>query len=161
MTANPARQARKVRQNQKGFTLIELMIVVSIIGVLASLAVPAYKEYTIRSKMTEAASVFYPVKSEYTIYYGTNGSLPSNLSDLLTLSNNRDDFAGDYVRWLQVNSNGNVRLRTRNISSLGEAADKILEFRPQVSDASGTVNWTPFTREGVGRWIAEKYLPRL
>jgi len=61
---------------QKGFTLIELMIVVAIIGILAALAIPAYSDYTIKAKISEAASLTGAMKAAVEIYYSENGSLP-------------------------------------------------------------------------------------
>ena len=63
-------------QKQSGFTLIELMIVVTIIGILASIAVPAYRDYTIRTRVGECASLFGIIKTESSIYYSENGTLP-------------------------------------------------------------------------------------
>ena len=64
--------------NNKGFTLIELMIVVAIIGILASIALPAYKDYTIRAKMTEVITALTTGKSAITEYYLAAGTMPTS-----------------------------------------------------------------------------------
>ncbi|MFZ4539746.1 pilin [Propionivibrio sp.] len=61
---------------QKGFTLIELMIVVAIIGILASVALPSYKSYTIRAKLSEAALFASACKTAVYEYYVANGTWP-------------------------------------------------------------------------------------
>ena len=76
------------RQAEKGFTLIELMIVIAIIGILAAIAVPQYSQYTKRAKSTEAISLIGPIKTAVTICLneynlladcnGTPGSHPDN-----------------------------------------------------------------------------------
>jgi type IV pilus assembly protein PilA len=62
---------------QKGFTLIELMIVVAIIGILAAIAIPAYQDYTIRSQVTEGLNLAAAVKAEVAEYYAQYGIWPT------------------------------------------------------------------------------------
>ena len=63
---------------QKGFTLIELMIVVAIIGILAAIAIPAYQDYTVRSKVTELINAAGVCKTSVAEFYQARGYLPSN-----------------------------------------------------------------------------------
>ncbi|HEY5101306.1 MAG TPA: pilin [Steroidobacteraceae bacterium] len=65
---------------QKGFTLIELMIVIAIIGILAAIAIPAYQNYTIRSQVTEGLSLAEGWKTGISEYYDQNGSFPTTSS---------------------------------------------------------------------------------
>ena len=62
---------------QKGFTLIELMIVVAIIGILAAIAIPAYQNYTIRSQVTEGLSLADGWKTGIAEFYAQNGTFPT------------------------------------------------------------------------------------
>lgn len=62
--------------NQKGFTLIELMIVVAIIGILAAVAIPAYSDYTARAQISEAMSLTAGTKTGIVEYIADNGALP-------------------------------------------------------------------------------------
>jgi type IV pilus assembly protein PilA len=73
-----------MRSVQKGFTLIELMIVVAIIGILAAVALPAYQDYTVRAKVSEMILAASRGKVAVAEFYGVNGPLPSAASLVLT-----------------------------------------------------------------------------
>ncbi|QFU74996.1 pilin [Halioglobus maricola] len=66
------------KKAQQGFTLIELMIVIAIIGILAAIALPAYQDYTIRAKMSEPMAYMSELKTSITEYYSATGRLPTD-----------------------------------------------------------------------------------
>ena len=70
-----------MKQVQQGFTLIELMIVVAIIGILAAVAIPAYQDYTIRAKVTEGIGFAAAGKTAVSEYYISEGVMPTNASE--------------------------------------------------------------------------------
>lgn len=65
---------------QKGFTLIELMIVVAIIGILAAIAIPAYQDYTIRAKVSEVVNAAAPGKTAISEYFISQGTMPQTIA---------------------------------------------------------------------------------
>ncbi|WP_275892806.1 pilin [Burkholderia sp. LMG 13014] len=75
----------RIKKNaQKGFTLIELMITVAIVGILAAIAFPAYQDYVIRAQVSEALEVVGGLQSDIQEYYAENGVLPANNTVLST-----------------------------------------------------------------------------
>src|SRR5471032_140339 len=71
-----------LKRMQQGFTLIELMIVIAIIGILAAIAIPAYQNYTIRAQVTEGLSLAEGWKTSISEYFAQNGAFPTCSSTL-------------------------------------------------------------------------------
>jgi len=70
-----------MKHNQQGFTLIELMIVVAIIGILAAIALPAYQDYTIRAKVSECVGVVSACKTSVSEAFASEAGLPAATAD--------------------------------------------------------------------------------
>ena len=86
---------------QKGFTLIELMIVVAIIGILAAIAIPAYQDYTIRAQVSEGMNLAAAAKAAVAESFLNRGSAPQNRR-VAGMSQNATDTSGKYVLSVDV-----------------------------------------------------------
>ncbi|ENX8856776.1 pilin, partial [Neisseria gonorrhoeae] len=85
---------------QKGFTLIELMIVIAIVGILAAVALPAYQDYTARAQVSEAILLAEGQKSAVTEYYLNNGEWPKDNDSAGVASASK--IIGKYVKQVEV-----------------------------------------------------------
>ncbi|HFB0542848.1 TPA: pilin, partial [Neisseria gonorrhoeae] len=85
---------------QKGFTLIELMIVIAIVGILAAVALPAYQDYTARAQVSEAILLAEGQKSAVTEYYLNNGEWPKDNASAGVASASK--IIGKYVKQVEV-----------------------------------------------------------
>ena len=142
---------------QKGFTLIELMIVVAIIGILAAIAIPAYQDYTIRSQVTEGLNLAAAVKASVAEYYAQNGVWPLSLTQLGMDPTPGNAPSGKYVDQVLV-ANGTINIRYQHDAPFQANAsidEAILSLRPTISGTSaatsnGDVVWTCGTKAIVG-----------
>jgi type IV pilus assembly protein PilA len=90
-----------MKKMQKGFTLIELMIVVAIIGILAAIAIPAYQDYTIRAQVSEGMVLASAAKAAVAETYLNTGVAPSN-REVAGMSGDATDTFGKYVSSIAV-----------------------------------------------------------
>ncbi|ENX2747660.1 pilin [Neisseria gonorrhoeae] len=121
---------------QKGFTLIELMIVIAIVGILAAVALPAYQDYTARAQVSEAILLAEGQKSAVTEYYLNNGKWPANNGDAGVAS--ASDIKGKYVKEVEV-KNGVVTAQMASSNVNKEIKDKKLSLWAKRQD--GSVKW--------------------
>ncbi|HFA0853982.1 TPA: pilin, partial [Neisseria gonorrhoeae] len=129
---------------QKGFTLIELMIVIAIVGILAAVALPAYQDYTARAQVSEAILLAEGQKSAVTEYYLNNGEWPENNTSAGVA--NPTEIKGKYVQSVTV-TNGVVTAQMKPSGVNNEIKDKKLSLWAKRQD--GSVKWfcgQPVTR---------------
>ena len=93
-----------IKATQKGFTLIELMIVVAIIGILAAIAIPAYQDYTIRAQVTEGLNLAGAVKAAVAESFAQDGGWPAD--NTAAGVGAAADITGKYVTSVTVNNGG-------------------------------------------------------
>lgn len=139
---------------QQGFTLIELMIVVAIIGILAAIAVPAYQDYTLRSRVSEGASLASAARTAVDVSYSEIGSLsliPANNTSLGLAT--AGSYNAKYVSAVSVGANGVVTITLTNHNDLGPVRLNTFTYSPVAR--GGNLEWS-----ATGGNLPAKYMPK-
>jgi type IV pilus assembly protein PilA len=147
---------------QQGFTLIELMIVVAIIGILAAIAIPAYQDYTIRAQVTEGLSLASAVKASVAEVYADEGAWPADLAE----AGITNSPVGKYVTGLTIDD-GTIVIAYGDQANSNITGDT-LSLKPYLS-ANNDVVWVCGNKAAPGGMtdssgavdtsLDEKYIP--
>jgi type IV pilus assembly protein PilA len=145
-----------MKRMQHGFTLIELMIVVAIIGILAAVAIPAYQDYIARSQVSEAVNLMGAVKSPLAEYIGDKGVWPSSLSDVVGGTSGRYTEIVSGVDSGIINGSASsytvqATMRTQGVNAA------ITAGTVQLNTVNAAKYWT--CTSGTTNPLASKYLP--
>ena len=151
---------------QKGFTLIELMIVIAIIGILAVIALPAYQDYTARAQVSEAISLMEGQKSAVVEYYADKGAWPAN-NDQAGIAKNTS-IQGKYVAQVDVGGGGVITATMKGENVNNEIKGKTVSLTPtattttangQASTTTGNGSFTWTCKSGTTNGVDPKFLP--
>jgi type IV pilus assembly protein PilA len=140
---------------ERGFTLIELMIVVAIIGILAAVAIPAYQDYIARAQVSEAVNLLSSGKTPFAEYFSSQGAWPTAASEVM------GNTTGKYTSSISIGASNTTA--PGSVTLVG----KMWNTGVNVNIASSTVGlntvdggkvWTCFTT-GTGVPLSSKYVP--
>jgi type IV pilus assembly protein PilA len=141
---------------QKGFTLIELMIVVAIIAILAAIAIPQYQTYITKAQFSESQTIADGLKTPIVEYYNQTGQCPANTNASIGSLSAAASYSGKYVT--QALTGGTAPTCTIVVTFKSTVGSISAPLESQTVDFTGTNNGGSFTW-GCTSTVASKYLP--
>lgn len=155
------------QMKQSGFTLIELMIVIAIIGILAAVAVPAYQDYTVRAKVVEGINLATAAKLGVAESFQSNGVWPADNASAGVMA--ADTITGDYVESVTVScadpcAPADVALVTVVLDNANIDANKIEDAAKNIgflaTDNGGAIEWSCKASDNDdATTVLQQYLP--
>jgi len=139
-----------MKTHEKGFTLIELMVVVAIVGTMAALAIPAYQDYTIRAQISEGLTLSAASQSAVEEYYSEHGDWPDKNEDA-GLSDKRD-INGKYTKEVSVKKDGVIEIKFDNYAHFLIQNRKVYLM---ATDNNGSISWACLSEKK----IKDNHLP--
>ncbi|GIX27172.1 MAG: fimbrial protein [Burkholderiales bacterium] len=141
-----------MKQLQKGFTLIELMIVVAIIGILAAIAIPAYQDYTARAQMSEAVELMAGGKTPLAEWFADKGTWPSDPGSVM------NTLSGKYVASVAYSGTPSGSTLTLQAQMRSSGVNSAIQGKTAVLETTdGGRTWT--CKVGGSDPVDAKYLP--
>ena len=136
----------KTIKNSHGFTLIELMITVAIVGILTAVALPAYQDYTVRSQVSEGLNLVSGGKPLVGEYFANHGKYPTN-SDV-----GFNSYVGKYITKTEIGTNGKI-IATFGNQANSKITGQTVTLSPETDTNTGNIKWS------CGSSIVTKHLP--
>lgn len=136
-----------MKKMQKGFTLIELMIVIAIIAILAAIAIPAYQHYIARAQASEALTITSGLKTDIINYWDQNGAVPASSTTVFSSATN---MSGKYVAKVAVAAGGEITatMKATGVSKALQSANIYLtpyvgatKLSAATATTKGAVHW--------------------